>query len=812
MNPNLKTNNLYDNDDETIDLRKLFSYFWINIHWFAISATLMIAGAFLFNKYSAKTYSTSTTVLIEDNAKDSPWTRAASAGMDLTTGFGMFPSLQNFENQTIILKSYSQIRRTIEALDFYVSYFQKERFITREIYNNSPFMVVFDKSHLQPIGVEFELEIDNKKSIHLTAKTKKAPAYRYDNDAWDEKYHEFILDKEISSGERIKTSYCDFQIILNESFTPEEIKKKYSFSFCTPDYLTLLYQGKMSIEPITKGSSMISISLNDTDPAKAVDFINKLTSMYLNRSLEKKNEFAENTIRFIDNQLDTISLSLNNAEEALQNFRLQNKVMDLSTHAEQIFQQLQLFENQKMELEMQKKYYQYILSYILENNNDIESVLAPSAMGVEDPLLNRLILEINQLSSEKSSLTNLKKGADFGPLKSLDSRIMNARKSIRENALNLVTGVDISLNELNDRIKGINKTISTLPGSERELFNIKRQFSLTDNLYTYLLERKAEVQIAKASNTPENEVIDAARINTKPIKPKVMINYLIALLIGLIIPASVIAIKEFFNIKIDSPDHVKQITQKPIIGYIPNSDDDTENEVFSIPDSPKAEAFRIIRTKLQFMVKNKSNPVILVTSSIPGEGKSHIAINLAQAYSLTGKRTVLAGFDLRRPQLAQRFKLERNIGVTNYLIGHNSFEEIIQKTKYPNLDIITSGIIPPNPAELIADYKTIEFIDLLKSNYDYVILDSAPVSPVSDSHHLFQYSDVVLFVVRDCYSYRQGLTNSMDEFKSNNIENVCIVMNDIRFNRKRYGYKYGNSIGYGYGYGYFKEKGKRKIS
>nr|MBP7509781.1 polysaccharide biosynthesis tyrosine autokinase [Prolixibacteraceae bacterium] len=751
MNPNLKSNNLPENDDETIDLRKLFSYFWINIHWFALSAVFMIAVAFLFNKYSARTYCTSTTLLIEDNAKDAPWTRAASAGMDLTSGFGLFPSLQNFENQTIILKSYNQVRRTIEALDFNISYYQKESFISREIYKDSPFKVVFDKSHFQPIGVVFDVEINNKGKIHVSAATDKAPLYKYDNDQFDDGYYEFDIDKQISSGEHIKTSFCDFQIIINEDFSSDKTKNKYSFYFCTPDYLTLSYQAKMTIEPITKGSSMISISINDSNPIKAVDFINKLTCMYLNRSLEKKNEFADNTIQFIDKQLDTISLSLSIAEDALQNFRLQNKVMDLSSHSEQIFEQLQIYENQKMELEMQKDYYSYILNYI-EENNDIESVLAPSAMGVQDPLLNKLILEINQLSSEKSSLTNLKKGAEFGPLKSLDSRILNARKNIRENALNLVAGVDISLNDLNNRIKGMNKIISTLPGSERELFNIKRRFSLTDNLYTFLLERKAEVQIAKASNTTENEVIDPARINSVPVKPKVMINYLIALMIGLMIPASIIVIQEFFNTKIDSPDHVKQITPKPIIGYIPNSDDDSENEVFSRPDSPKAEAFRIVRTKLQFMIKNKNNPVILVTSSIPGEGKSHVAINLAQAYSLTGKRTVLAGFDLRRPQLAQRFKLERNIGVTNYLIGHNSYEEIVQKTKFPNLDIITSGIIPPNPAELIADYKTVEFIDLLKANYDYVILDSAPVSPVSDSHHLFHYSDVVLFVVRDCYS------------------------------------------------------------
>lgn len=208
----------------------------------------------------------------------------------------------------------------------------------------------------------------------------------------------------------------------------------------------------------------------------------------------------------------------------------------------------------------------------------------------------------------------------------------------------------------------------------------------------------------------------------------------------------------------------------------------------------------------------------MVTSSIPGEGKSFVAINLASAYALTGKKTVLVGFDLRRPQIAQRFSIEKNIGVTNFLIGESKIEDIIQNTENPNLDVIASGIIPPNPAELIADKMTGELLGQLKSKYDYIILDSAPISPVSDSHYLTRIADVTLFVVRDRYTHRQGLQNSMDEFESNHVDNVCIVMNDIMLNRKRYGskygfsygYRYGYKYGYGYGYGYYKEKKRSK--
>jgi tyrosine-protein kinase Etk/Wzc len=379
-------------------------------------------------------------------------------------------------------------------------------------------------------------------------------------------------------------------------------------------------------------------------------------------------------------QLDTISKSLDIAESDLQVFRSENKVMNLSFQAEQIFEQLQVLENQKLQLDMQTQYYQYLLNYI-EENQDVESILAPSAMGVQDPLLNQLILEINQLSVEKSSMTNIKKGADFGPIQQLEAQVRNAKNNIYENALNLVESSKISIREINKRIKKLTANIDNLPETERQLFGIQRKFELNDNLYTFLLERRAESQIAKASNTSSNEIIDFALTsnNGLPIKPKSMINYIIALMLGFIFPAVILALREFFNMKVDSPEVVKKLTNKPIIGYIPNSGENPDMSISDDPNSSWAEAFRIVRAKLQFTIKDTKNPVVLVTSSVPSEGKSFIAINIASVNAIAGKKTVLVGFDLRRPQIAQRFHLDKNKGVSNYLIGELTLDEIIQK-------------------------------------------------------------------------------------------------------------------------------------
>lgn len=805
-------------DEETIDLRRIFNYFLGNLHWFILSVFLALVVAFLFNRYTTKIYNISTTVLIEDDKKNSPWLSSTGPGMDITQGFGLFPSLQNFENQTIIIKSYSQVRRTIEKLNFEVSYFGQGRVVSREIYKQAPFEVIFSKNKPQPQNLEFDISIDKDGSINIKAEAERLNLYTYTDDEFSVWSEPVNLSRKLKPGEWLSTPWCNFQIKINEQFNPD-LDNNYYFHFNSYHHLTLAYQSKINIEPMSKGSSMVQLSLQEANPQKGIDFLGQLTEEYLMRNLEKKNEFAMKTIEFIDSQLDTISESLNKAELALEEFRSVNKVMDLSFQAQKVFEQVQDLENQKMQLEVQSNYYTYLLRYI-EENQDIESVMAPSVMGIQDPLLNQLILEINQLSIEKSSLINVKKGTDFTPIQTLDAKIKNAKKSIYENAVNLLENNKLSLKDIKRRLELLAVDVNNLPETERKLFGIERRFKLNDNLYTFLLQRRSEAQIAKASNTADNEVIDRAMVtnNGYPIKPKSRINFIIAFLLGFAIPGVIIALKEYFNMKVDSPDVVKKMTDRPIIGYIPNSGESAENNIFQDLDSPWAEAFRIIRTKMQFITREIKSPVILVTSSIPGEGKSFVAINMASAYSLTGKKTMLVGFDLRRPQVAQRFNLDKNIGVTSFLIGEASVDEIIQKTENPNLDLIASGVIPPNPAELISDSKTVLFLEQLKERYDYIILDTAPMSPVSDTHHLVRLVDASLFVVRDRYTHKQILAASLEEAENNHIQNLSILMNDIQMKRKRYGYKYGYSYGYrygykygyGYGYGYYNEKGKKK--
>jgi len=383
-------------EEETIDLRRIFNYFMGNLHWFILSVILCLVVAYFINRYSPRIYNISTTVLIEDDKKSTPWLSGSGPGMDITQGFGMFPSLQNFENQTIILKSYSQVRRTIEKLDFEVSYFGQGRVVTREIYKQTPFDVLFSKDIPQPIGLDINVSIDSNGDINLKVEGENVKLYNYKTDEFSSFPGTIKIEQKLKPGERFSTPWCDFQIKINERFNANA-DNNYYFSFNSYHHLTLLYQNIITIEPMSKGSSMVKISLPLANPQKGIDFLSQLTNEYMLRNLEKKNEFAMKTIEFIDSQLDTISQSLDNAEQALEEFRSANKVMDLSFQAQKIFEQVQDLENKKMQLEIQSNYYTYLLRYIQENQ-DIESVMAPSVMGIQDPLLNQLILEINQLS------------------------------------------------------------------------------------------------------------------------------------------------------------------------------------------------------------------------------------------------------------------------------------------------------------------------------------------------------------------------------------------------------------------------------
>lgn len=789
--------------DDDIDLMKYIALFISNIHWFVLAVILCLMIAYVVNKRGTKIYRVTATALIQDQANNSYGMGSSmfGGGNDVMAGFGLYPSYYNFQNQILIMKSESLISTTLHDLDFQVSYFRDDFWRRNEITTEAPFIVVPDYGKVQPIGVKFRVSFRDDGSVKIESETESDKIRYYDfiTEKTSDGPEDINLNKAIKFGEIIRGDGYSFTIEprVNDSGNKKIKPGNYVFRFNSYAGLIQKWSQSLNIASLDKDASMVGLTVETDCPAKAKSFLDKHLETYLQRTLDKKNQVATNTINFINNQLSTIQDSLTITGINLQNYRKNNQVVDLTFQSQKLYEQTKDLDNQKATLKMKDDYFRYLLEYI-DRNRDAGDLVAPSVMGVDDPSLNNLVLELNRLADQKTAMEGT--GASENPyLGTLESQIKNAKARLEENTRNLLNNNMLAMRDVNSRLNTLLGEVSKLPQTERELLGIQRKFTLNDNIYTYLLQRRAESQIAKASNTPDNEIIDRAAIKTI-IRPKPMRNYAVGLLIGLMIPSLILILITSLNNKVTSEDDVKKITDLPVAGHITHSLREYQTVVLNDPKSQVAETFRSLRTRLQFFTKETQSPVILITSSMPAEGKTFASINLASAYSLAGKKTALVGFDLRKPKIYDDFKLDNNEGISTYLIGQSKIDDIIKKTGYENLSVIPAGPIPPNPAELASSAKTGELFMELKKRFDYIIVDSAPLGAVSDSFSLASVVDITVILVRHNKTIKNILHNTLDDAKANGIIGMSLLLNDISREKGLYGYAGRYRYGYGYGY------------
>ncbi|HUX95272.1 MAG TPA: polysaccharide biosynthesis tyrosine autokinase [Bacteroidales bacterium] len=793
---------LHRHQQDDIDLKRYMFLIMENWYWFIISVMAGVVFAYLVNKYTIKEYKVSATLLIESQSNQTnSFLSGNYQGNDMFSGFWLYPDMKMVENQMIVLQSYSQVNTTIHSVDFEVSYYKDEVTGRREIYTDAPFMVLFDSSKVQPLGALFLVTIRENGKLYLKAESQgeKTDEYDYIKEKITGSGPVIDYDKEITFGEELEGKSYSFRLQKREGKTLSE--GTWYFRFNSYGDLVSEWRGRLALVPMKKEASILEISVNSDCPVKAKVFLDAHLNMYLQRTLDKKNQFANNTISFIDRQLMSISDSLGKKEQDLQDFRRNNEVVNLSFQAEQLFSQVRDLENTRAELKLQKDYFAYLKEY-LKKNMEAGDLVAPAVMGVTDPLLNNLVLEMNRMGNEKVAM----KGSEgnINPyIATVDSQIRNAKVTAGEILVNLQKNNEIAFADIDKRIEGVVAEVRKLPKTERELFSIERQFKLNDYIYTFMLQRRSEAQIAKASNSPDNEVIDYAMISGGPIKPKSNLNYIIGFLVGIVIPGLYFMLRETFNLKIETEDEVKRITSLPVAGHITHSTKEYYSIVLQDPQSNISEAFRNLRTRMKFFTREIKSPVILVTSSMPAEGKSFTALNLASAYSLAGSRTVLVSFDLRRPHIYKEFDLDNEKGITTYLIGRDSIEDIIMPSGYENLYIMPSGPIPPNPSELASSEKSAELFTELRNKFDFIIVDSAPIGAVSDTYSIAFMADATIILARHNKTLRQLLKDTIEDCKLNGISNISILMNDIRSDLRMYGYRgrYGYVYGYEYSYG-----------
>ena len=785
--------------EDSIDFRKYFYVFLNSWYLFVIFSIVSFAAAYYVNKFTTTVYHVKTTILIDA-------ANQRKGAENLISGLNIFSDKKNIENEIGILHSYSLTKKVIEELDFDIAYYAEKNFKRREIYTDCPFVVEMDSGHNQvhshPIKVVFvsknRVLIETYEIVLANNRTLK-------------------LDKEYNIGEKVENRDMSFTINYRKGVDPETYNFNedvdYYFALYSKNALVNLYRSKLRISPLNGESSILQLSTKGEVPLKEVDFLNKLCEVYIGTDLEEKNLIAKNTIQFIDERLSTIFDSLELAEDNLQNFLLANRIINLSEEGSYFMNKYEQLQNDKTLFEVKTDYYNYLLKYLSDKRN-FDDIVAPDVMGIENPLLDNLIKGLSELYQEKKILllTATKKNP---ALDILNIKIEDTRQILFENINNVTRNLKISIKGIEDKIYVVNSRIKSLPIVERELLAIKRKFNLSNNVYNYMLEKRAEASIAQASNIPDNKVIDIALVsNVSRVAPKKSTNYGFALIFGLLIPFLILIGKEFFNDKIADRTYIDNNTKLPIIGAIGNNSKDSGIPVFSSPRSAIAESFRSLRTNLQYLCSEKDSKVISITSTMSGEGKTFCAINLASIIAMTNKKVAIVGLDMRKPRLSKSFpEIETETGISSFLIGREDIEDVIFPSNIKNLSVVPSGPIPPNPSELIELERMNDLMEYLKSNFEYVIIDTPPLGLVTDALLVSRYADVNIFVIRHNYSRKDvlGLINDFDQ--KGTLKNISLVINDIKLQGfygagSKLGYGYGYSYGYGYnsygygGYGY----------
>ena len=619
-----------------------------------------------------------------------------------------------------------------------------------------------------------------------------------------------IVKSNYEFGKEIVTDYGSFVVSLNDYFDTNSIDDYPTLivKVKNPHNITKLYKNKIRLNRISKDASIVNISVKGEDLVKETEFLNKLCENYIQNDLNTKNEVSKNTINFIENQLYEIKDSLNLIEAQLQIFKKNNGVVQISVESENFYDDIKALQNEKSKIFIENKYFDYLSQYLNEKSS-FEDVVVPVSYGISNNLLNNLIDDLVDLQLEREILNP--NGSLRNPaISDLNAKIDKLKSTLNDMISNLKSKNTILLNDYTSRIKVSEDMLKTLPSVERELVNIKRHYDLSENIYLLLMTKKTEAGILSAGNVSDAKIIEPAIIQSGiVVSPNRSQNNLFAFFVGIFLPLAVLTIIELLNNKITSPLEIEKKSSIPYLGFISCNNSGYDLIVNEKPKSRISESFRSIRSNIEFIIpKNNNGKTILLTSSISGEGKTFCAKNLATIYAMSGKKTLLIGADMRKPKLFLSFANDNEVGLSTFLSGNSKKNEVILRTNIKNLDLIKSGPIPPNPAELLGREKMNKLLYDLKTEYDYIIIDTPPIYVVSDPIPIMNLVDLNIYITR--YNFTKvGFLDYINNFyNSNKIKNISILLNDVDFSNNygyRYGYNYSYNYAYNYGNGYYDE-------
>lgn len=741
-------------------------------YWPLFLALLVVAfvGARIYLNYVTPVYEATARILIKDEKK-------GTDGAKATETFDVLSSKKIIENEIEVIRSKELIAQVVKKLKLYAPVYEEHSLRDASAYITSPVNVEARDMNA----------ISEAKKVHFT----------FDNS----KQTVAIANQTYPVNKWVETSYGTLRFNLNKNYTPSD-NATFFFSLVNPKSAIAAVDGKLAAAATNKNSSIIKLSFRDEVPQRGEQVLNELLFAYNNAMADDKNTLAVNTLSFLDKRLEKVESELDTVEKKIQKYKAGRGAIDIGTEGRLFLENVSSNDQKMSEIGMQLAVLDQVETYV--RAKDMGSSIVPSTLGVSDPVLSQLVNKLYQSELEYESLR--KTTAENNPvLVSITDQIQKMKPGIMENIQNQRRSLMASRSNLSATNSTYNSMLQSIPEKERMLIDINREQGIKSELYTFLLQKREEAALSHASATSDTRIIDKADTADTPVSPNKKVIYLSALLIALFSGIGFVYARENFSNKIMFRQQIESLTASPILAEIPY---EKSSELIVTNESKRtftAEQFRRLRITLNQIGVSNLRKRMLVTSSISGEGKSFVAANLAMTLALTGKKVVLLDFDLNNPSLS-RLNVQADAGITEYLQGTAAVEDIIVQTNlHENLSMIMPGKLPSNPTELIMNGKTAELLDYLDAMFDYIVIDTAPVVPVTDAYLLTKYCDVTLYVIRHGYTPSTFIERIDANNKIHPLNNVVLVFNGVTargFGNKNYGY--------GYGYGYIHRDSKRR--
>jgi tyrosine-protein kinase Etk/Wzc len=788
----------YDEDIEDVESGRLsfdfrgFLFKALNL-WkvIVLSIGLALTVAYFINVRKPNIYRLETIMSVEN--EQSPF---FSSNTSIQFNWGGVSGKVSTVMTAVETRTHNEL--VVDSLQFFKTYLAEGEYRLEDIYTQAPFEFRIDRNQPQLLNrlMEVQYRSPNAVELRIPELPDAVSVQTYSEDHPIEQVQ--VTSKgpwEIMLGEPVQLPFLNGQFVHREGRVIDT-SRTYYLRFSNFDQVVNSYQGEVKVSPFNQqATNVLRLEMTGLNKAKIVDYLNATTAILSETELRQKNQFATNTIRFIDSSLNSVNADLSDVIQQMNEFRRNNQVFNVD---DEINFKVERMKNLDLQYEEEKLKLEYLnsLEDYLNNKTDYTKIAAPSSVGIMEPNITSSVSKITELAIQRQNLEYTTQPENI-LFKDVDRQIDAEKNVLLETLKATRNTINIQLSSIQNKIAQMEAELRDLPEEEQEYLKIQRQINISQQAYDVFLARRSEAAISKAANVSDIKVIDAAKdIGGGKIGPNTSLNYMMALMIGFFVPMFLIFIIFLLDNTIHGSDQVTQLSSIPIIGLIGKYPYKNNLVVLEKPKSAVAESFRAIRSSLQFIYQNQQARVggrtLMVTSSVSGEGKTFTSINISTAYALSGKKTVLLGLDLRKPKIFGDFNINNERGIVNHLIGEQTLEEVKFETHVENLTIIPSGPIPPNPSELLASVNLTTVINQLRKDYDIVILDTPPIGLVADALELSHYADATLFMIRLDYT-RKGMLQLINaKYRNGQIKNVHFVLNFYR-------HKANSNYGYGYG-------------